>query len=410
MGKGVHVFPHGGASWLDILKDIWTPGLWVFLVALLVSLLGTPLFRWFALRKHIFDRPDQAVKIHKAPIPYLGGGAIWLAWTLAVLIYTLWAMTHEEDVSGRAAMALLAGGAVAFATGLVDDLRDIHPRTKLIGQAVAGAILLLGGIRWAAYPNFTWWPALNLDSDAWLVLAVCLGMHFTVVIGATNATNLLDGLDGLCSGVTVIISVGFLLLATGLRAWDVYDLTGTALHYEHIRLAMAVSFALAGAAIGFLPYNFNPARIFMGDAGSIFIGYVLAAQMIIFAGHHGVVKWFIGALFIFGVPIFDTGVAVIRRVLNHRPIMRPDRSHMYNQLVDRLGLRVRSTVVILYSMSLLFAVAGLLVLYLPGTRALLIYLLLGAVILVVVWRLGFLRMTPDEIAAADRSLAQKRRL
>ena len=395
---------------MDILKDVWAPGLWVFLVALLVSLLATPLFRWFALRKNIYDRPDQAVKIHKAPIPYLGGGAIWLAWTLAVMTYCLWASAHDASVDWRGAMALLAGGAVAFVTGLVDDLRDIQPRTKLIGQAVAGAILLLGGIHWSAYPNFTWLPVLNLGPDAWLVLAVCLGMHFTVVIGATNATNLLDGLDGLCSGVTVIISVGFLFLATGLIAWANYDPAQRALSYEHMDLALVVAFALAGAAIGFLPYNFNPARIFMGDAGSVFIGYVLAAMMIMFASRHGVVKWFIGALFIFGVPIFDTGVAVIRRVLNHRPIMRPDRSHVYNQLVDRLGLRVRSTVVILYGMSILFAAAGLLVLYLPGTRALLIYMGAGAVILVVVWRLGFLRMTPDEIAAADRSLAQKRRM
>jgi UDP-GlcNAc:undecaprenyl-phosphate GlcNAc-1-phosphate transferase len=375
-----------------------------------VSLLATPLFRWFALRKNICDRPDHAVKIHKAPIPYLGGGAIWLAWTLAVMTYCLWASAHDESVDWRGAMALLAGGAVAFVTGLVDDLRDIQPRTKLLGQAVAGAILLLGGIQWAAYPNFAWLPVLNLGPDTWLVVAVCLGMHFTVVIGATNATNLLDGLDGLCSGVTVIISVGFLLLATGLIAWADYDPAQRALSYEHMDLVLAVSFALAGAAIGFLPYNFNPARIFMGDAGSVFIGYVLAAMMIMFASHHGVVKWFVGALFIFGVPIFDTGVAVIRRVLNHRPIMRPDRSHVYNQLVDRLGLRVRSTVVILYSTSILFAAAGLLVLYLPGTRALFLYMLVGAAILVVVWRLGFLRMTSDEIAAADRSLAQKRRL
>ena len=402
------MFPPGSTPWIDILKDVWAPGVWIFLVALLLSLLGTPLFRWFALRKNIYDRPDQAVKIHKAPIPYLGGAAIWLAWTLAVLIYCLWAATGE-GVDWRAAVALLAGGAVAFVTGLVDDLRNIQPRTKLIGQALAGAILLLGGIRWSAYPNFTWLPVLDLAEGSLFVVTICVAMHFVVVLGATNATNLLDGLDGLCSGVTVIISAGFLLLATALVAWAKYDPAQQALFYPHMDLVLAVSFALAGAAIGFLPYNFNPARIFMGDAGSVFIGYVLAAQMIIFAGRHGVVKWFIGALFIFGVPIFDTGVAVIRRVLNRRPIMRPDRSHVYNQLVDRLGLSVRWTVAILYGMSILFAAAGLLVLYLPGTRAMLIYLLLGAAILVVVWRLGFLRMTPGEIAAADLSLAQKRR-
>jgi UDP-GlcNAc:undecaprenyl-phosphate GlcNAc-1-phosphate transferase len=170
-----------------------------------------------------------------------------------------------------------------------------------------------------------------------------------------------------------------------------------------------VAFALAGAAIGFLPYNFNPARIFMGDAGSVFIGYVLAAMMIMFASHFGVVKWFVGALFIFGVPIFDTGVAVARRLINRRPIMMPDRSHLYNQLSDRLHLSVRMTVGILYVLSAVMAATGLLVLYLPGRTAGLIYVLAGLLLLGVVWRAGFLKMSPEEQAAADRYLARKRK-
>ena len=409
------MFPPHSPPLPDLFTELWQPRIWAFVVALLVSLLATPLFRWIALRKNIWDQPDQAVKIHAHPIPYLGGCAIWLAWTVGFLSTLALARLTDPSVVWDwdyllPRIALVLGGAVAFVTGLLDDLFDIQPWQKLLGQALAAAVLLAGGIRWMAYPNPTWLPFLNLAEGSLLVVVICMAIHFVVVLGATNATNLLDGLDGLCSGVTVIISAGFLILATALVAWAKYDPAGEALHYEYTQPIMAMAFALAGATIGFLPYNFNPARIFMGDAGSVFIGFILAAMMIMFASHHAVVKWFIGALFIFGVPIIDTGVAVIRRVLNHRPIMRPDRSHIYNQLVDRLGLSVRWTVIVLYGMSLIFAAAGLLVLYLPGERALLLYLWVGAAILVVVWRLGFLRMTSDEIAAADRNLAQKRRL
>jgi len=398
------LFPRNAGPWLDILARLWAPVIWVFLGSLLLSLLSTPLFRWVAMRKGIWDLPDKAVKIHREPIPYLGGCAIWLAWTVSVVTYCLIRPGFNLEAVG----ALVAGGVVAFVVGLVDDLKDISPRTKLIGQALAGGVLLLGGIMWFAYPSIMDVPVFGLRQDSWIVLIVCLAVHFLVVLGATNATNLLDGLDGLCSGVTAIISVGFLLLATALTAWATYDPESRALKYEYTDLVMVVSFALAGAVIGFLPYNFNPARIFMGDAGSVFIGYVLAAMMIMFASEFGIVKWFVGALFIFGVPIFDTGVAVIRRLWNRRPIMMPDRSHLYNQLVDRLGLSVRVTVVILYGLSAVLAAAGLIVLYLPGRVASVIYVVVGAAFLVVVWRMGFLRMTPQEKEAADRYLARKR--
>ena len=399
------MLPHGATvpPWVDILARLWGPGIWVFVTALLLGLLATPVFRWLALRKGVWDRPDQAVKIHSSPIPYLGGCAIWLAWTVPVLLHGL----VSEEVDWRALGALLAGGLVAFATGLVDDLKEIRPRYKLMGQAVAGAILLLGGVRWFAFPNIRGVQGLEFTETSMLVVAVCLAIHFLVVIGATNATNLLDGLDGLCSGVTVTISIGFLLLATSLTAWANPEWFAKGITYEYSRLIMVVAFALAGAAIGFLPYNLPPARIFMGDAGSVFIGYVLAAMMIMFASRFGMVKWFVGALFIFGLPIFDTGVALIRRLANGRPIMMPDRSHVYNQMVDRLGLSVPATVGVLSGISAVLAAVGLLVLYISGRYASAIYLVAGALLLVLVWRLGFLRMTREEKDAADRYLRKR---
>ena len=396
------MFPPGAPSWLEVLKHLWMPGIWVFVVALLLTLIGTPIFRWVALRRGITDKPDQAVKIHKTPIPYLGGCSIWLAWTGSLLVNFLLNGTEF----GKAEVALLAGGAVAFVTGLLDDIYDLAPRKKLLGQVLAGAVLLAAGIRWAAFPAYL--PLLHFSEDFWLVWAICLAVHFMVVVGATNATNLMDGLDGLASGVAAIVSVGFLLLATSLTAYANKAWFSDPVQYEYSSLIITVAFALAGATIGFLPYNFNPARIFMGDAGSVFIGYVIAAMMIMFSTHFGMVKWFVGALFIFGVPIFDTALAVIRRVVNRRPIMAADRSHLYNQLVDRLHLSVPSTVILFYGMSLLSAAAGLLMLYLPGRYAILVYVGLAAAFMVIVWRLGFLRLTPEEKAAADRFLDSHR--
>jgi UDP-GlcNAc:undecaprenyl-phosphate GlcNAc-1-phosphate transferase len=400
------MFPPGAPPWTEVLGELWIPGIWVFIAALILSLLGTPLFRWIALQRGVWDRPDQAVKIHDKPIPYLGGCAIWLAWTVPLVVYYLWGRPPQ----GHATLAVVAGGAVAFLTGLLDDLLDIRPGLKLLGQAAAGAILLAGGVYWFAFPKISGIPLLDFAKDSWFVWVFCIGMHFFVVIGATNAMNLLDGLDGLCSGVSAIVSVGFLLLATHLTAWANPQWFERAVDYEHTRLIMLVAFALAGAAVGFLPHNLNPARIFMGDAGSVFIGYVIAAMMIMFSSRFGMVKWFVGALFIFGLPILDTGMALLRRIVNRRPIMMPDRSHLYNQLVDRLGLSVLGTVGLLYTVSVLFAAAGLIVCNpdIPGRYATAIYAGMGLVFLIAVWRLGFLRMTPEEKAAADRYLVRKR--
>jgi UDP-GlcNAc:undecaprenyl-phosphate GlcNAc-1-phosphate transferase len=388
-------------TWVDALRQLWEPGIWVFVCALVVSLLATPLFRWVAYRMGIYDRPDDAVKIHRRPVPYLGGCAVWLAWTSGLVMNHL--LFHPSYAS--AGIALAAGGALAFGLGLVDDLVDLNPRVKLVGQALVAAVLLLGGIRWSCYPVASCWSFSALPVDSWVVLLSCLAVHFVVVIGATNATNLLDGMDGLCAGVTVIISLGFLLLATSLTAWARWD--PTAVDYAFSPMIMLVTFALAGALLGFLPYNFNPARIFLGDAGSVFIGYVLGASMVMFAGQPGVIKWFVGALFIFGVPIFDTGLAIVRRLVNRRPIMMPDRSHLYNQLVDRLGFTVRQAVAIMYGLSIILGAAGLLVLFIPGRHAVVIYGVMAVAFLVTVWRLGFLRMTAEELAAADRYRARK---
>jgi UDP-GlcNAc:undecaprenyl-phosphate GlcNAc-1-phosphate transferase len=261
-------------------------------------------------------------------------------------------------------------------------------------------MLVAGGMTFRALPA-TMPPDMGgfalFPPDAWWVLALGIGFQVVLVVGASNATNLLDGLDGLCSGVTAFISLGFLLLATSLMAWDIYGPAGS--KYINSEPIVLLSFALLGAVIGFLPYNFNPASIFMGDAGSMFLGFMAAVFMILFAEKPVGFKWFLGAMVIFGLPIFDTGLALVRRLVNRRPIFAGDRSHFYDQLVDR-GFSVKASVLINYALSAMFGLVGVGIIFLELRHALPIYLIIFAAIAVAAFKLGLVRVDPSSAAAS----------
>ncbi|HOI55930.1 MAG TPA: MraY family glycosyltransferase [Phycisphaerae bacterium] len=396
-----------------LLQGIWGPHVWILTGAMVLSLVLTPVFRTIALRYKVYDMPDERLKTHKRPIPYLGGIAIFLAWAIPVfvvaLIQTLWpgnvpAETAEairqagRDVPERwiqnpeSLFWVLGGGLLMMVLGVIDDTRNLSPKAKIVGQVAAAGMLIAGGMTFRALPTcmpsdmggFALFPA-----DAWWVLALGIAFQVVLVVGASNATNLLDGLDGLCSGVTAFISAGFLLLATSLMAWDLYGPTGTP--YVNSEPIVLLSFALLGAVIGFLPYNFNPASIFMGDAGSMFLGYMAAVFMILFAEKPVGFKWFLGAMVIFGLPIFDTGLALIRRLVNRRPIFAGDRSHFYDQLVDR-GCSVKTSVLINYGLSAVFGLIGVGIIFLELRYALPIYLVIFAGIAAAVFKLGLVRV------------------
>ena len=175
-----------------------------------------------------------------------------------------------------------------------------------------------------------------------------------IVLGACNSANLIDGLDGLCSGVTAIISLGFFVMAAHLAMWN-FSAEG-----DPLRLVLAI--AMCGAALGFLPWNFNPARIFMGDAGSVLLGYNCGILILLFAEKSGVIRWIIAALMMFALPVFDTALAMFRRWRAGRSIFTGDRSHFYDQLVQR-GYSVRQTVIISYGLALFYALLGLLLIW-----------------------------------------------
>ncbi|MEJ2211477.1 MAG: MraY family glycosyltransferase, partial [Anaerolineae bacterium] len=297
-----------------------TTFLLIFAGALVVAMSATPVARRLALRLGLTDQPSPR-KMHVSPIPLLGGVAIYGAFVVAILVFGNRFRLHE-------AFSILLGATLMSFLGLWDDRRSLSPPLKLAGQVLAASILVVTGVSIGTFP----W--------AWLNVVVTIG--WVVVI--TNAMNLLDNMDGLSGGVGATAAIYFLLLA--------------AMNDQY--LVGAVSAALVGACLGFLVYNFNPASIFMGDAGSLFLGFILAAVGIKLRFPEGleIVTWMVPVL-ILGLPLFDTTLVIIsrlRRGLN--PLTTPVKDHLSPRLVA-LGYTRREAVLICYLICAGLGVAAL---------------------------------------------------
>ena len=287
-----------------------------FTIALAVAYFLTPRVIRLALKVGALDAPD-ARKVHTSPIPRMGGLAIYAAFVLAVL-----ASMHVN----REIMGLLVGGTVILIVGIIDDLKPLPARVKLLGQIVAAAVLVMFDIRieWLTNP---FGEMLYVD-----YLAIPLTILW--VVSLTNTVNLIDGLDGLAAGVSTIASVTILLVALQQNFWTVAILTA----------------ALAGSSLGFLQHNFNPAKIFMGDTGSMFLGYMLAAISILGAVKSAATIALIVPIVALGLPILDTAFAIIRRYMSGRPIFKPDKGHLHHRLLE-MGLTQKQAVLLMYVMS-----------------------------------------------------------
>jgi UDP-GlcNAc:undecaprenyl-phosphate GlcNAc-1-phosphate transferase len=362
----------------------WVLRFWPVLATSFVSsLAATWLCKKIAIRFGIVDRPDDLVKTHKGPIAYLGGLAMLIGLTVGTFA-GIGCLMHEDFFSPalKWLLGILAGGAIACFVGLADDIFDIRPSRKMLGQVVAAIALLLVGImpNLRSITDFFDWP---LPGNIEMILEVLIVVFF--VLGATNSLNLLDGLDGLCAGVTVIITIALLLLSIHLTTWGFSEVG------DPVRLIICLG--LVGGVCGFLPFNRYPAKIFMGDAGSMLLGFTVAALMILFAEQ--VPRWWIASIVVFGLPILDTAVALARRLLNRRPLFVSDRGHIYDQMIDR-GIPLRKTVAISYVLASVYAVIGLVMglttqikTWPYGVAA---YLFVFAVSAIVVWRKGYLKM------------------
>jgi len=361
-------------------------GFWpVLLVSFVVALATTPICRTLALQLRIVDRPDDFLKPHQKPIPYLGGVAIFLGWVAGVLIALRLA-------SGNVRMPLMLGIAMAglliMLIGLFDDLRYMRPKVKLFCNVAVAVYLVYLGLGSSLVTVFTQSMGVEFAaSERWLILTYSAPVAVFIIVGSCNATNLIDGLDGLCTGVLSIISLGFFILAAYMGLYR----EGEPWANEMIVLSLAI----LGASLGFLPFNWNPATIFMGDAGSMLLGLNAAMIMLLFAEDQQI-AFMMAALMVFGLPIGDMLLTMARRWRNGRPLMEGDRSHFYDQLRDR-GLSVRRVVAISYILTLVFVAVGTCIVY-PAIRmrhAVLIYFIWIVVVIGLVWKFNMASIERD---------------
>ncbi|MDD5458081.1 MAG: MraY family glycosyltransferase [Phycisphaerae bacterium] len=358
----------------------WVLQFWpVLAMSLGVSLLATFFCKKIAIRFGIVDKPDDLVKTHKEPIAYLGGVGMLVGLAAGVLMGILLLRGSDQfnPITVRL-IAILVGGAIACFVGLSDDLFDMKPKQKILGQIFAATVLILGGV----VPNFDFIQnIIGWQMPGWAEQTLEILIVIVFVLGATNSLNLLDGLDGLCGGVTAIITVAMFLLAAHLATWDFSDVG------DPVRIVICLG--LIGGVCGFLPFNRYPAKIFMGDAGSMLLGFNVAVLMILFG--EKIPRWWMASIVVFGLPILDTAVALVRRLLNHRPLFVSDRGHIYDQMIDR-GIGLKKTVGICYALAGLYAVIGLVMSQMRTRYAAIVYVIVIAVSAVVVWKKRYLKM------------------
>jgi UDP-GlcNAc:undecaprenyl-phosphate GlcNAc-1-phosphate transferase len=292
-----------------------------FLTALVVSLVGTFVVRHWATARGYLDYPDSRRRIHAEPTPNVGGIAVALG---ATLVFFGWsAFILPEDFARREIVAMLVGGLLMFGVGFRDDVRALTPRVKFALQFVIATGVFVGGVRIAGATFLGWSGTFSLVAS-YLVTTVW-------IVGTTNAFNLIDGSDGVAAGAALFASAS-LALAFALQG----DALGT---------LMAI--VLVGSCLGFLFFNFPPASIFLGDSGSLFLGYTLAALGVITTNKASTILAVAIPVVAFGVPLLDTGITIIRRFLRREPLFAADRGHIHHRLRD-LGHTPRGVALLIY--------------------------------------------------------------
>ncbi len=342
----------------------------IFVTAFVVALLATPLVRRLGISAGVIDRPDSARKAHQWPVATRGGLAVFAGVIVALAVsFVSWNGVVYDSVP----IAIVIGMVAITFTGLADDIWGWDPRLKIVGQLVAAAALAIEevGVKVAAgalAPVAAWldpmlgtdhlafvvplpWGDVTIDLIYWIGTAIIA----VFVLGGCNAANLIDGLDGLLSGVVAVVVLGLLaisLLMVPEAAPDVLEAGERSLTGARIVLCLA----LLGAILGFLPYNFNPATIFLGDCGSLLLGYLCVVIILTF-GEMGQTHLVFAGLIVFAVPITDTALAIIRRWIAGTPMSAADDQHIHHQLKRSLG-GVKRAVFTLYGISFVFGVVG----------------------------------------------------
>ena len=458
----------------------------IVLIGFVVTLLLSPVARWVAIKLDIVDRPDGKRKIHKVPVAYLGGASVFVGVVVAIFTFDIlmrfdvpkgegWLIADYPPVP----LAVVFGLFAIFVTGLLDDVFHWDPRLKIAGQLIAAAALALTDVGTGAMQGlispivssvipdgvqpislgianttlsvwsgidptdatYTWRyiPWLTADGVYYWIGVLFIGV---MVLGACNAANLIDGLDGLLTGSVSLMAIGFAVVAITLAVLDVREriefeersmtdvaaiesasnvdefqalindpsdqfaespsspLRSEAETDPMAGARIAIALAVLGACLGFLPYNFNPAVMFLGDAGSLLLGF-LCAVLIIMLGSEGRTHYVVAGLLIFALPIMDTVLAIIRRKLAGLSMSTADRNHIHHMMLRACG-SVKKAVVCLYGLNLIFVSLGVglaMTVAFGGARYLLVY---GVAILV----FGFIGAISVKTALRDRIIQQ----
>ena len=297
------------------------------IVAFIAAIILTPLVKRLAFRLGAVDAPNYR-KVHARIMPRLGGLAIFGAFMIGILL-----LKFVTNFQSDYLYAILIAATIIVITGIVDDMREISAKAKLLGQIIAACIVVfVGGIQ---IEN------INLPFGGELEFG-WLGIPFTIIwiVGITNAINLIDGLDGLAAGVSTIALITLAVMAMIMG--------------NGIVIAMAA--ILAAATIGFLFFNFHPAKIFMGDTGALFLGFMIAVLALLGFKNVAVISFVIPVIML-GVPISDTFFAIVRRLRSGKKWSDPDKSHLHHRLLD-VGFSHSQTVMIIYAMAAMFGLAA----------------------------------------------------
>lgn len=356
--------------------------LFAFVIAFILSLVLTPGAAWLGVRLGAMDLPMER-KVHTRPIPRSGGMAIALAFSLSIIACVL-LMTEVSDLliwNQQRAFGVL-GGVVIFTVGFFDDFKRLGPRIKFLAQILAASLTYYGGVRIEAFS--VGGMGFQFGILSWAITV----FWFLLLI---NAVNLIDGLDGLAAGVTFFTSTVMVILTV----------------VQGNYLAALEFAALAGALLGFLRYNFNPASVFLGDGGSYFIGYTIAVLSIM-----GSIKSQVGVtllipLLALGVPIFDTLLSPVRRWIIGQELFRPDKGHIHHRLVA-MGLSSRRAVLILYGVSCVLCVLAIFMINLRNEMISLILIVLTATAFIIVRKMGYLEyLATDKIFGWLQDLSEE---
>jgi len=355
-----------------------------FAGSLVLSFILTKLVRDLAVGKKWVAAPAQARHLHNHALPRLGGVAIASAFLISIFVALAvcrFLNPAGENISLHPLVTILPPAILIFLLGIYDDIRPVGPYVKFSVQAIAAAMLFAGGLRILDLPllfgthHFSWFTGLPL-TILW-------------VMAITNAFNLIDGLDGLAAGSALFSTLVVFVVA----------LLG------NLSLISLITLALAGAILGFLRFNFNPATIFLGDCGSLFIGFMLSALALFGAQKAPTIIAVAIPVVSFGLPILDTSLSVLRRFISGRPVFTADREHIHHKLMQR-GMSHRQVVIVLYGVSAIFALLSLFLLWPTGSTLGLVLAVLGSGIWIGVQHLGYLEF--GEIRrVAQRTIEQR---